>query len=142
MTLSSNWKVKIFTTSLIKSWSCNFSSLIHLKGIKKFIIASAKVFGLEGQGGCKLAANILRGFDCISFITLCFFNQCFQKDYARIVDPYSYFCQNINVFGNRFCIVVKVQHVICFAIKVKIFESKSVDGRWAQSSIVCDCQSS
>ena len=36
MTLSSNWKVKIFTTSLIKSWSYEFSSLIDLKGIKKF----------------------------------------------------------------------------------------------------------
>ena len=44
MTLSSNWKVKIFTTSLIKSWSYEFSSLIDLKGIKKFIIASAKNF--------------------------------------------------------------------------------------------------
>ena len=30
----------------------------------KFIIASAKSFGLEGQGGCKVAANILHGFDC------------------------------------------------------------------------------
>ena len=44
MTLSSNWKVKIFTTSLIKSWSYEFLSLIDLKGIKKFIIASAKNF--------------------------------------------------------------------------------------------------
>ena len=42
MTLSSNWKVKIFTTSLIKSWSYKFLSLIDLKGIKKFIIASAR----------------------------------------------------------------------------------------------------
>ena len=32
-----------FTTSLIKSWSYEFSSLIDLKGIKKFIIASAKM---------------------------------------------------------------------------------------------------
>ena len=44
-----NWKVKIFTTSLIKSWSYEFLSLIDLKGIKferfkKFIIASAKLF--------------------------------------------------------------------------------------------------
>ena len=70
MTLSSNWKVKIFTTSLIKSWSYKFSSLIDLKGIKKFIIASAKIFGLEGQGGCKVAANILRGFDCKNCIYL------------------------------------------------------------------------
>ena len=31
-------------TSLIKSWSYEFSSLIDLKGIKKFIIASAKIF--------------------------------------------------------------------------------------------------
>ena len=44
MTLSSNWKVKIFTTSLIKSWSYEFLSLIDLKGIKKFIIVSAKFF--------------------------------------------------------------------------------------------------
>ena len=44
MTLSSKWKVKIFTTSLIKSWSYQFLSLIDLKGIKKFIIASAKIF--------------------------------------------------------------------------------------------------
>ena len=42
MTLSSNWKVKIFTTLLIKSWSYQFLSLIDLKSIKKFIIASAK----------------------------------------------------------------------------------------------------
>ena len=33
-----------FTTSLIKSWGYEFSSLIDLKGIKKFIIASAKIF--------------------------------------------------------------------------------------------------
>ena len=40
-----NWKVKIFTTSLIKSWSYEFLSLIDLKGIKKvWIIASAKLF--------------------------------------------------------------------------------------------------
>ena len=45
MTLSSNWEVKNFTTSLIKSWSYEFLSLIDLKGIKKFIITSAKVFG-------------------------------------------------------------------------------------------------
>ena len=44
MTLSSNWKVKIFTTSLVKSWSYQFLSLIDLKSIKKFIIASAKNF--------------------------------------------------------------------------------------------------
>ena len=44
MTLSSKWKVKIFTTSLIKSWSYQFLSLIDLKSIKKFIIASAKIF--------------------------------------------------------------------------------------------------
>ena len=37
MMLSSNGKVKIFTTSLIKSWSYQFLSLIDLKGIKKFI---------------------------------------------------------------------------------------------------------
>ena len=42
MTLSSKWKVKIFTTSLIKSWSYQFFSLTDLKGIKKFIVASAK----------------------------------------------------------------------------------------------------
>ena len=36
MTLSSNWKVKIFTTSLIKSWWHEFLSPIDLKGIKKF----------------------------------------------------------------------------------------------------------
>ena len=34
MTLSSNWKVKFFTTSLIKSWSYQFLSLIDLKSIK------------------------------------------------------------------------------------------------------------
>ena len=44
MTLSSKRKVKIFTTSLIKSWSYQFLSLIDLKGIEKFIIASAKNF--------------------------------------------------------------------------------------------------
>ena len=44
VTLLPNWKVKIFTTSLIKSWSYQFLSLIDLKGIKKFIIASAKNF--------------------------------------------------------------------------------------------------
>ena len=44
MTLSPDWKVKIFTTSLIKSWSYEFLSLIDLKGIKKVIIASAKNF--------------------------------------------------------------------------------------------------
>ena len=44
MTLSSNWKGKFFTTSLIKSWSYEFLSLIDLKSIKKFIIASAKNF--------------------------------------------------------------------------------------------------
>ena len=64
MTLSSNWKVKIFTTSLIKSWSYEFSSLIDLKGIKNLLLHPQKIFGLEGQGGCKVAANILRGFDC------------------------------------------------------------------------------
>ena len=37
-------KWKFSTTSLIKSWSYEFSSLIDLKGIKKFIIASAKNF--------------------------------------------------------------------------------------------------
>ena len=42
--LSSNWKVKFFTTSLIKSWSYQFLSVIDLKSIKKFIIASAKFF--------------------------------------------------------------------------------------------------
>ena len=42
MTLSSKWKVKIFTTSLIKSWSYQFLSLIDLKGIKKFIICIRK----------------------------------------------------------------------------------------------------
>ena len=62
--LSSNWKVKIFTTSLIKSWSYQFLSLIDLKSIKKFIIASAKFFSLEGREGCKVAVNILHGFDC------------------------------------------------------------------------------
>ena len=65
MTLSSNWKAKIFTTSLIKSWSYQFLSLIDLKGIKKFIIASAKKFGLEGQGGREVAASIFHGFDCM-----------------------------------------------------------------------------
>ena len=44
MALLPNWKVKIFTTSLIKSWSYQFLSLIDLKGIKKFIIASAIFF--------------------------------------------------------------------------------------------------
>ena len=43
MTLLSNWKVKNFTTSLIKSWSYQFLSLVD-KGIKKFIIASEKIF--------------------------------------------------------------------------------------------------
>ena len=43
MTLSPNWKVKNFTTSLIKSWSYQFLSLIYLKSIKNFIIASAKL---------------------------------------------------------------------------------------------------
>ena len=44
MTLSSNWKVNIFKTSLIKSWSYPFLSILDLKGIKKFIIASANFF--------------------------------------------------------------------------------------------------
>ena len=63
-----NWKVKIFTTSLIKSWSYQFLSLIDLKSIKKFIncIRQSRpdIFGLEGQEGCKVAAYILHGFDC------------------------------------------------------------------------------
>ena len=64
MTLLSNWKVKNFTTSLIKSWSYQFLSLVD-KGIKKFIIASEKkIFCLEGQEGCKVVANILYGLDC------------------------------------------------------------------------------
>ena len=62
MTLSPNWKVKIFTTSLIKSWSYQFLSLIDFVGIKIFIIVSAKKIGLEGW---KSAANIFHGFDCI-----------------------------------------------------------------------------
>ena len=66
MTLSSNWKVKIFTTLLIKSWLYEFSSLIYLKGIKKFIIALAKNFWPWRPGGCKVGANILHGFDCIA----------------------------------------------------------------------------
>ena len=44
MTLSLNWKVKIFTTLLIKSWSYQFLSIIDFVGIKFFIIASAKIF--------------------------------------------------------------------------------------------------
>ena len=42
----------------------------RLKGIKKFIIASAKIFGLDS----KLAANILRGFD-ITFFNLSILNK-------------------------------------------------------------------
>ena len=57
MTLSPNWKGKIFTTLLIKSWSFQFLSLIDFVGIKIFIIASAKF----------LAANILFSFYCIFF---------------------------------------------------------------------------
>ena len=44
-----------------------FLSLIDFVGIKLFIIASAKFFGLEGHEGCKSAANIFHGFDCITF---------------------------------------------------------------------------
>ena len=43
MTLSSNWKVKNFTTSLIKSWSWQFLPIIDFVAIKIFIIASAKI---------------------------------------------------------------------------------------------------
>ena len=54
MTLSSNWKVKIFTTSLIKSWSYEFLSLIYLKGIKKFIIAFLKnILALKAREAAK-----------------------------------------------------------------------------------------
>ena len=49
VTLSPNWKVKNFTTSLIKSWSYQFLSLIDLKGIKKFIIASAFFLALKAR---------------------------------------------------------------------------------------------
>ena len=35
MTLSPNWMVKIYTTSLIKSWSNQFLSLIDFVDIKK-----------------------------------------------------------------------------------------------------------
>ena len=50
-------QVTFFKTSLIKSWSDQFMSLIDFVGIKKNIIGSAKMFGLEGQKGWKSAAG-------------------------------------------------------------------------------------
>ena len=42
---------------------------MDLKGIKKFIIASANFFALKGQGGCEVAANIFHGFDCTCLLS-------------------------------------------------------------------------
>ena len=70
MTLSPNWKVKIFTTSLIKSWPYEFLSLIDLKILKSLLLHPQNFFGLESQGGCNVAANILHGFDCTSSVVV------------------------------------------------------------------------
>ena len=61
MTLSSNWKVKGFTTSLIKRWWYEFLSIIDLTGrLKSLLLDPQTIFGLEGiRKGCKVAANIL-----------------------------------------------------------------------------------
>ena len=44
------------------------------------------VFGLEGQEGCKVAANILYGFDCIEKFTL--------VSYAYLQSPSRYYYVN------------------------------------------------
>ena len=42
-----------------------FLSLIYFERYKKvYYCILKKCLGLEGQGGCKVAANILHGFDC------------------------------------------------------------------------------
>ena len=65
MTLSSNCeKVKVFTTSLIKSTSYQFLSLIDLKGIKKYIIASAKIFWPGRPGRLQSGREHFFGLDC------------------------------------------------------------------------------
>ena len=38
-----NWKVNIFTTLLIKSWSYQFLKLIDLSGIKKLLLHPKKL---------------------------------------------------------------------------------------------------
>ena len=39
--------------------------------LKSLLLHPQKFFALEGQGGCKVAANILRGFDCSTVCMVC-----------------------------------------------------------------------
>ena len=60
MTLSPNWKMKTFTTLLTKNWLYyQFLSLLIHSSIfcwyKKILSYPQKLFGLEGQGGYKVA---------------------------------------------------------------------------------------
>ena len=59
-----------------------FSSLIDL-GTKKFITASAKKFWPEGQGGCKVAANILRSYDYSSSRGVLYFFTCYKLNWKK-----------------------------------------------------------
>ena len=66
-----NLKVKIFTTSLVKSLSYQLLSLIDFVGIKKcYYCIRKKNFDLEGQEGWKSAANTVNGLDCIYFFKI------------------------------------------------------------------------